>query len=1141
MFLLTIPAYFLLAVLLHSLLVRTRLPGSSVFKFFAVGGTAGLCMLGHLLLLEAPTLGILAALAAYAFLCELYLFLFTMVMTSVSVRMLRLLLERDRTHQEIDAAYDSRAMVERRLERMRVGGLLEGDDARPRITPRAQRLVALFLAWKRFFRHPISATLAATGGPEPEPPPEPTGWAARIAPWLVLLAVPVILFRGHLSGQSLFIGNSDRLNSMLNVAAHHAHTLEQGRLDAWNEGMFAGSNTFGLPYTFPHPFLFVELIGGEGGLFIASGIVACLLLTLAGWTAFLFIRAVTGCAFVSTVGACLYELSALATLKISQNDMSFAVLISIPLVLFFLRRVARGRTLGSFIGLAAILGFMLGFMFLQKVIYAMLIAGFFAAYRSVWLRDLRPLAVLAAATLTAGVLAFPRIYTVGEEVALLSRTQFDHEVESFEGLYEHQFITPIQLLRLLDDGIFGRLPAESSQQRLNHTEGMLLYTSIFAIFLLLLGLLRHRGGWLRIWFFRDEDSTWLLLCFLLGCAVIALKPVGEFMFELFLRKDFTHARIIVATLLPLCTLVALVLRDWAPGAYGRPARITLRTLLVGGFVAAVVVTAARLAGGSAGVHLGEMGGKLVDSLAKRARLGKDVPLEIAHATWCCFFPLAVMIFLKMCQVLFARSPLGRPRFQAWTLGITLGVSATLLLGLQHQGWSGGRWILLEMDETLHGSELFFSRRVVHGIEWSLLVFIGYVGVYALFPRSAPRYGVVGGARPVIAAALGVSLVLDALFAADFRMNGIGNEHARMPFDGGNSMVARDGQFTLPGPDALAAFQERLETNEYRSVVVASPKQFPVFCAAHVSSFWRLRLLDGYSSGVPKPLSALNWPLGTVTLRAISFSDKDALPWPLLSLGNVKYALVISPGFFWNRVEDGAGGRDALPRDIEIVENPLPVTPRHFLASSVREAEDLAEAAQHVGGAWWWTDVTKVSIAEGRGIDGDYDATGSLHVEYRGDHIDVNVTPSAAPRFVVLNELHHPRWHAFHEGGELPVYRANGFMRGIVIPPGVEQVSLRFVPFVCSKQACWFYAGGVLLLGSGIWFWRRADRKAVVAAQAHVLPQIRAWRVMVEQEEVFADRRQWVNKPGKPLAVEEAADMSLQYTANNESKLKSGER
>src|SRR5215204_6271304 len=102
MFLLTIPAYFLVAVLLHSLLVRMRLPGSSVFKFLAVGGIAGLCLLGHLLLLDAPTHGMLAALAGYAFLCELYLFLFTMVMTSVSVRLMRLLLTQDHTHAEID-------------------------------------------------------------------------------------------------------------------------------------------------------------------------------------------------------------------------------------------------------------------------------------------------------------------------------------------------------------------------------------------------------------------------------------------------------------------------------------------------------------------------------------------------------------------------------------------------------------------------------------------------------------------------------------------------------------------------------------------------------------------------------------------------------------------------------------------------------------------------------------------------------------------------------------------------------------------------------------------------------------------------------------------------------------------------------
>ena len=147
--------YFLAAVAGHALLVRTRLPGSSVAKFLAAGGPLGFALAGHLLMFHGFGVGAWAALAAYAFACELYIFLFTMVTSSVSVKLLLSLRERDLSGPEIDALYDSRGMVARRLDRLVAVGLLEPEGGFYRVAPKGRRLVRTFAVLKLFFRHPV--------------------------------------------------------------------------------------------------------------------------------------------------------------------------------------------------------------------------------------------------------------------------------------------------------------------------------------------------------------------------------------------------------------------------------------------------------------------------------------------------------------------------------------------------------------------------------------------------------------------------------------------------------------------------------------------------------------------------------------------------------------------------------------------------------------------------------------------------------------------------------------------------------------------------------------------------------------------------------------------------------------------------
>jgi hypothetical protein len=151
-FLWAIP-YFLGAVAAHAL--SARVPrGNPIVKFVAVGGLGGLGLAGHLVLWTGVSLTAFAGVLAYAFACELYLFLFTLVASSVSVRLLLLLREGDLSAAQIQALYEPSGMVARRIDRLLAADLVTKEGTAYRVTPRGRRLVRLFLTAKGFFRHP---------------------------------------------------------------------------------------------------------------------------------------------------------------------------------------------------------------------------------------------------------------------------------------------------------------------------------------------------------------------------------------------------------------------------------------------------------------------------------------------------------------------------------------------------------------------------------------------------------------------------------------------------------------------------------------------------------------------------------------------------------------------------------------------------------------------------------------------------------------------------------------------------------------------------------------------------------------------------------------------------------------------------
>jgi len=122
------------------------------------------------------------------------------------------------------------------------------------------------------------------------------------------------------------------------------------------------------------------------------------------------------------------------------------------------------------------------------------------------------------------------------------------------------------------------------------------------------------------------------------------------------------------------------------------------------------------------------------------------------------------------------------------------------------------------------------------------------------------------------------------------------------------------------------------------------------------------------------------------------------------------------------------------------------------------------------------DVVSLSYVEGFPADREFAAMGDVAARFRDQRVDIEVTPAPTERFLVLNERFHPRWHAYAGGREVRIYATNVFMRGVVVPPDVQRLSLRYVPFVVTPAAWACYAGAGVLLIAGVWFWARIDRR-----------------------------------------------------------------
>ncbi len=384
----------------------------------------------------------------------------------------------------------------------------------------------------------------------------------------VLAGLALWLFRGHVLGDTLWIGNPDRLNSDLKILRHYLSGQNGVAVSAWDDNEMMGYDSFVLPYTFPNPLVYLISWFAPANPYVAMGFASIGMMFLAGLAAYGFLRTLVPAGIAALAGAVCYELSSLTLLKLSQNSMSFAVFIAIPLIMLAIRHIRRDTSALCFLAITILLASMMNFMFLQKAAYAVMLAGAYCTWRSYNEKSWYPILVFSLAIAVASTFALPRVLGVATAISEYARTIAGKDLRSFDVLYEFQNIRAYEILRWFDDSIFGTTPSQARAigNNINLTEGFLLYTSAVVPFLLIMGVARRPRQYLALWGSSRSETSFFFWALIACIAVVVFKPAAHAMFLLFFRMDFTHARILIAGLLPLSILVTLILFALSPSS-----------------------------------------------------------------------------------------------------------------------------------------------------------------------------------------------------------------------------------------------------------------------------------------------------------------------------------------------------------------------------------------------------------------------------------------------------------------------------------------------------------------------------------------------------------------------------------------------
>ena len=937
----------------------------------------------------------------------------------------------------------------------------------------------------------------------------------RTMVFALLLSAVALVFWQQLVGTAVFIGESDRLNSYLNMRLAEYDALRAyGRVPNWNSSMFGGFSVPALHWMNQgtDPVAYLLQLFPRDRVYEALGYVSIALVLTACISAYFYIRDLTNTRMPAAIGALCYGLSVFAVHRIAQVDNAFLTLVLLPAAMLAIRRIRSGHLIWPFVGLAFSMTALAFWGFLQEVAYAFCFLAGYALYRAAvsWRAEPRGglviLIVFAAGAVVALSFAAPRLITVGSEFLQLARTSGYHHpgYQEFlrffhEGIYGRYFseshlvsntfnlseglqlvssttvvlfvcfgvlrptnrselvaslllfamlfaIKPIyhfpastpgpfqELTNLLQRGEYDRLSAERYPSR-----ELLNIGANFCVLSMIVLVLRRSGRHLRLGATattfvratpRPTDTVFHLFAFILTLFLILVPEAYYTVYLIFGRSDFSHTRLSVLALLPLCSLFAVYLTELKPLPL-TPVVAPLRPLRMVAATLGIVVTASVV---SWLIH-GPIFDQLVLNTAFRI---KPPAVSTPHPPDLIVPPIAVKVAL--------------------TAVILLAVLIVIR-------WKSGR--IFRILATVVVATFAFVETVAY---------------------------------------------------AHFKVDGPQTWSFPIPFGGGYYAYMNVPPSVLrpPGEEKLDAFAKKLEVQDFRSALLTSSSFYPEGAiTSHISGLWRARMVGGYSTGVPKRLAELPWPGRVRSLRMIEMRSMSDVDPALLSLLNVKYLVLATAQLYFDTPSESADvshwaltlNDTTRPDEVVnidgisfgLIRNSVTPLPRHFLVEKVTGVQDtpamqgatleahLAGASQDGAGAAEVAregidQLTSHSLAEGFHGSETFDTAGQLEVAYRADVIDIHVAPSNRDRFVVLNERYHPDWHARVQNREIPIFPTNAVMMGIRIPANFDRIQLRFEPF-CSTRAArmlMLLAGLIFLaaLGAFCFVQRRVHHQAL---------------------------------------------------------------
>ena len=884
-----------------------------------------------------------------------------------------------------------------------------------------------------------------------------------------------MLFRLSLFEGWTFVGDSDRLNTVLNVRLFETDQLRtRGSISTWVEEQFMGSSLLGLhwmlPIFTPIPYLLALL--PSSAMYPALAWFAALLLAVTMAAAYVAVRPYSHSPIPAFCGALVYGLSSYALHKLTQLDLPFCIWAIMPLTIAVIRATRRETVARSFLGLAICWAALVLLTFLQEVAYVTVFIGAYALYRTVRLRDPWPLGIVMLSFVAGVAVGLPRIITVGQDFQEFARSQNNYQSPAIEAL------------RFFGDGLLGRYMGEQHDLlggTINMHEGVqFLGSALAAMMALAVGVLA-RSWWLR----------------LVGVAILVVLAVPLVTYQRpFYDIQLGLAKIPFITRETRATLANLVAIGVPLGllSWWLVRRIDSRPSPQPSLTNTGPLPRVRGKGSYSPRPLGEGLG---------VREADDTPVAVLDTP---FFVLTVLAGLAVLLLPEARTILYYAFFKVDFTHSRFGIAALLPLAalttiflnrfvperlspsvirwLMVGGALGvalwlGREALANGVVERFGPILFVrpARLVMVEVVRVLTSLALFLVALAFLVSRAP-----GSWLTSVGGMLVVWLSLETVLMADFKLNGPQTTQQARPFESNNKLNAPAGALRPPTSAERAVVRDRLEAEQYRTLLFQDRAQFTALVEPHIASFWNLRLVEGYSTGLPRRIGLMPWVDSMVaphTLDIHSIHSLDKLPWHLLAALNVKYAVVVDQSLWYNP----APGGPVPPLDVnqlQIVENPYPVTPRAFFAARVTPAGDAPLLAGDDGKRPPPTDPpieepAVHSVVEGIADEQTFSTAGTLSATFDGDRIQVRVDPSSEPRFLVLNELYHPRWYAWIDGQPTRIYPTNLVMRGIVVPPGATTVELRFEPFMTTLPGVALLVFGLVLVTAGWWGLRRLVR------------------------------------------------------------------